>query len=66
MLPLAASACPLMDEVKGLYKFLDGITGSGKNLGLALVDRALLSEALIQLSTDGWACTHSLLGSCLA
>ena len=34
-------------------------TGDGKN-GLVLVDRALLSKALIQLSADGWGYTPSL------
>jgi len=37
-----------------------GRTSNGKKLGLALVGRALLSTALIQLSTDGWDCTPSL------
>ena len=32
------------------------------NLGLALVGRALLSKALIQLSADGWGCTPPLVG----
>ena len=31
-----------------------------EKLGLALVGRALLSKALIQLSADGWGCTPSL------
>ena len=35
----------------------------GVKLGFALVDRALLSKTLIQLSADGWGCTSSLLGS---
>lgn len=36
-----------------------------ENLGLALVDRAFLSKALIQLPADGWDCA-SLPTSCLA
>ena len=31
-----------------------------ENLGLALVGRALISKALIQLYADGWGCTLSL------
>ena len=31
-----------------------------EKLGLALVSRALISRALIQLSADGWSCTLSL------
>ena len=31
-----------------------------ENLGLALVGRALLSKALIQLFADGWGCAPSL------
>ena len=32
----------------------------GEKLGLALVDRALLSKALIQLFANGWSCTPFL------
>ena len=32
-----------------------------EKLDLALVGRALLSKALIQLSADGWSCAPSLL-----
>ena len=31
-----------------------------EKLGLALVGRALLSKALVQLYADGWDCTPSL------
>ena len=31
-----------------------------EKLSLALVDKALLSKAFIQLSVDGWGCTPSL------
>ena len=33
-------------------------------MGLALVGRALLSKALIQLSADDWGCTLSLVFVC--
>ena len=36
------------------------IGNSFEKLGLALVSRALLSKALIQLSADGWGCAPSL------
>ena len=48
-----------MHPPRVLCKLLDGRTGDGKN-DLALVGRALLSKALIQLSADGWGCTPSL------
>ena len=47
-------------RLTGLYKLLDGMDWSCERLGLALVGRALLSKALIQLSADGWGCTPSL------
>ena len=31
-----------------------------ENIGLVLVGRALISEALIQLYADGWGCSFSL------
>ena len=40
--------------------FLMEETGDGEKLCLALVGRALLSEALIHLSADGWGCTPSM------
>ena len=52
-----------------LYPLMEGLRGLGKlvikdwwweKLGVALVGRALLSKALIQLSADGCR-THSLL-----
>jgi len=42
-----------------LYKPLDG--RDWEKLGLALVGRALLSKAVIQLSADGWGFDPSLL-----
>ena len=57
---LGSSVCSLMDEAKGLCKFLDGRAWQWEKLGLALVGRALLSKTLIQLSADGWGCTPSL------
>ena len=42
-----------------MCKPLDGRTGDGKN-DLALVGRALVSKALIQLSADEWCCAPSL------
>ena len=44
----------------GLRKLLDGRELWWERLGLALVGRALLSKALIQLSADRWGCTPSL------
>ena len=41
-----------------MCELLDG--RDWEKLGLALVGRALLSKALIQLSDDGWGCTPSL------
>ena len=40
-----------------MYKLLDGRDWQWEKLGLALVGRALLGEALTQLSADGWGCT---------
>ena len=45
-------------KLRGLCKLLDG--RNWEKLGLALVGRALLSKALIQLSTGGWGCTPSM------
>ena len=45
---------------RGLCKFSGGRDLWLKNLGLALVGRALLSKVLIWLS-DGWGCPPSLL-----
>ena len=42
-----------------MYKPLDG--RDWEKLGLALVGRALLSKAVIQLSADGWGFDPSLL-----
>ena len=48
-------------RLTGLYKLLDGMDWSCERLGLALVGRALLSKAVIQLSADGWGFDSSLL-----
>ena len=56
LLLLDSSLCPLIDEAK----LLDGKDWQWRKLGLALVSRALLSKALIQLSANRWGCTPSL------
>ena len=48
------SAGPLVERIKGLWKLLDGRDCLWRNLGLALVDGAMLSKFLIQFSADGW------------
>ena len=40
-------------RLRGLCKLPDGKNWQWEKLGLALVGRALLSQALIQLSADG-------------
>ena len=62
MLLLAPSVCPLMEGAKSLP---DSGDWQCEKLGLALMGRALLSKALIQLSADGWGCTTSLVVVCL-
>ena len=57
MVLLAFSVCPLMEGAKSLP---DSGDWQCEKLGLALMGRALLSKALIQLSADGWGCTPSL------
>ena len=52
-----------MEEAKMLCKLPDGRDWWWEKLDLALVSRALLSKAVIQLSADGCGC--SLPGSCL-
>ena len=47
--------------LRGLCKLPDGRDWPWEKRGLALADRALLSQALIQLSADGWGCTLSLI-----
>ena len=42
------------------FKLLDGRDWRWEKLGLTLVDEALLSKTLIQLSANGWGCTPSL------
>ena len=46
---------------KLICKLLGGRDWWWEKLGLALVGRALLCEALIHLSADGWGCSSSLL-----
>ena len=50
-----------MGEDKRLCKLPDGIDWLWEKLGLGLVERAMLSKSLIQLSADGWGCAPSLL-----
>ena len=47
-------------KLRGLCKLLDGRDWQWEKLGLTLVDGALLSKALIQLSANGWDFTPSL------
>ena len=47
-------------RLRDLCKLLDGRDWQWEKLGPALMGRALLSKALIQLSDDGWSCTPSL------
>ena len=47
-------------RLRDLCKLLDGRDWQWGKLGLALVGRALLSKALIQLSADGWGYSPSL------
>ena len=47
-------------RLRGLCKPPDGRDWWWEKLGLALVGRALLSKALIQLSADEWCCTSFL------
>ena len=56
MVLLASSFCSLIEEARGFCKLLDGTDLWWGKLGLALVGRALISNALIQLSADGWSC----------
>ena len=48
-------------RIRGLCKLPDGETGYGGKLGNALVQRVMLSKSLIQLPSDGWGCSPSLL-----
>ena len=47
-------------RLRGLCKLPEGRDWRWEKCGLAMVDRALLSKALIQLSADGWGCTPLL------
>ena len=47
-------------RLRGLCKLLDGRDWQWEKLGLALVGRALLRKALIQLSAVEWCYTPSL------
>ena len=49
-------------EIRGLWKLPDGRYCLWRNLGLALLVRAMLSKSLIQFSIDGWGCVPSLYG----
>ena len=60
MVLLASSVCSLMEEFKRLCKLPDGRDWWWEKLSLVLVDKALFSKGLIQLSADGWNCTPSL------
>ena len=48
-------------KLRGLCKLPDERDWWWEKLGLDLVDRALLSKALIQLSADGWGCARTLI-----
>ena len=48
-------------RLRGLCKLPDGKNWQWEKLGLALVGRALLSKALIQLSAKGLGCIPSLI-----
>ena len=47
-------------RLRDLCKLLDVRDWCWEKLDLALVGRALLSKALIQLSSDGWGCAPYL------
>ena len=63
---LASSVCLLMDEKRlvwaswwegrGLCELLDGKDCLWVQLGLALLDKAMLSKSLIQFPGEGWGC----------
>ena len=48
-------------RVRGLWKLPDGRDWLRGNLGLVLMEGAMLSKSLIQFSGDGWSCVPSLL-----
>ena len=48
-------------RIKGLWKLPDGRDWLWGKLGLVLMDGAMLSKSLIQLSVDWWGCVLSLL-----
>ena len=48
-------------KIRGLCNLSDKSNWLWGKLSLALVDRAMLSKSLIQLSVDGWGCVPSLL-----
>ena len=54
------SVSPLMGEDKRLWKLPGGRDWLWVKLGLALVDKAMLSKSLIQFSADEWGCVPSL------
>ena len=43
-------------RIRGLWKLPGGRDWLWVKLGLALVDKAMLSKSLIQYSADGWGC----------
>ena len=49
-----------MGEDKRLWKLPGGRDWLWVKLGLALVDKAMLSKSLIQFSADEWGCVPSL------
>ena len=55
------SVCPLMEKDKRLMKLPDGRDWLRGNLGLVLMDGAMLSKSLIQFSVDMQGCVPSLL-----
>ena len=54
------SVSPLMGEDKRLWKLPGGRDWLWVKLGLALVDKAMLSKSLIQFSADGRGCVPFL------
>ena len=47
-------------RIRGLWKLPGGRDWLWVKLGLALVDKAMLSKSLIQFSADEWGCVPSL------
>ena len=55
---IVSSVCPLM-RIRGLCKLLCGREWLWGKLNLALVNRAILSKYLVELSADGWSSAPS-------